>query len=256
MANATKATKSLVGGDKGMFILEPGVLFQRKTNLPANWKKVRIGLVGSFTNLVDANGTPNAEALVNQSNLTNVPIIGMSNGVGYPGTAGNKSVGIRPGWDGEYGSSAETDMAFSSPNWSSSSSGGNYLLADGTTIHTSYPGLQNFHNWRIGDPTANASCMFWFVLELDVTVAGKLGLNWWNSFNTPLSNASDATLMGLISNPAAYAGYSNGGAVLTSAIAWWDALPVDCQFFFARFPYLTNRLRIMNLNIIDSSLYF
>lgn len=240
-----------------MFILEPGVLFQRKTNLIDDWKKVRIGIIGSFTNLVDANGTPNAETLTTQSNLTNVPIIGMSNGVGYPGTAGNKCIGVRGGFDADAGTSANTQMSFSTPNWLSSCyTQGNSLLGNEASVYTAYPNAGAWHNWRIGDPTATSSCMFWFVLELDVNTSGTLKQTWWHSNLTPLSNASDATLMGLITNPAGYTGNATSGlTTLVNANAWWTAAPVACPYFFIRMPYLTNRLRIMNMNIIDGSLY-
>ena len=257
MANGTKAVKTLVGGDKAMFILEPGVLFQRKTNLPINWTKVRIGLIGSFTNTASDNSTPNAETLSTQSNLLNVPIVGMSNGVGYPGTAGNKCVGVRSAYDAEYGSSSETKLALNgSSNWQSESTPGQVLMGDGANEFSASPNLGTWHKWAVNNPTATSSCMFWFVLELNVETTGSLLATWWHSNLTPLSNASDATLMGLLTNPTSYSGYAtNSGRANASTIAWWNAAPVACSYFFVRFPYLLNRLRIMNMNIIDASFY-
>lgn len=255
MANATKAVKTLTGGDKGMFILEPGVLFQRKTNMPDNWKKLRIGMIGSFTNTAAVNATPNAEQIPNPLTLKTVPIIGMSNGVAFPGEAGNRSIGMRGGWGNEYGASIRTAMSFSSPNWTVDTQTMNTLCSDGTTVYGAYPHAGSFLNWRIGDPTADSACMFWFVIELNTATSGQFSCNWWHSYNTPITDASDSALANIISNPSAISGNQNSGFTFTNAMCWWTAQPIGCQYFMIRFPFLQNRIRIMNLMLIDTSNY-
>lgn len=257
MANASKATKTITAtpGSCASFILEPGVLFQRKTNLPANWNKIRIGMMVSLTNLASANGTPTSEGRTTGiSTILQSLIIGMSNGVGLPGTAGVKFIGARSAYTSEnsYGCSVSLDSAVWRIQERASGGGGAYqtmraMWSNGASLATP----QGFiHYFECGDPSALASCMFGMVWEFELQTNGNFILKY--VANTGLSNLgdpSDNTLMRLI-------GTASLTAASTVASGWWSAsVANDCQYLTIRAPFLLNRLRIHNLMILDFSSY-
>jgi hypothetical protein len=248
MANATIFNKTLTAGDSKAVCLEPGMELLRQTNLAANWLKIRIGIIASWTNLVDTNGTPNAETLVAvAANPRTSFNVGMSNGTSYFGTAGNRFVGI-----GSVRSSGNILLTQASSNWGVGNSAGSLsclhtpMIGDGTTLAVG--GSTAFTDtYRVNNPTAASSCLFGLCVQLDLStgIDGRVTPTYYSTAGTPLSTASDIQMNNLLNAQSlSILGSANGG--------WWTmngVTPVACPFVSIRNPWVTNRLNIHNLMI-------
>jgi hypothetical protein len=247
MATATIFNKTLTAGDSKAVVLEPGSELLRETNFPANWLKIRIGLIGSWTNLVDNNGTPNAETVVGvAANPKTSLVVGMSNGVSYFGTAGNRFIGTATDRNGESAS-----LRNFGSSWGVGNSGGSLLcgylanIGDGTTLTQNSSTAIN-SAYSVGNPTAASACLFAMVWQLDLTLigAGRVTVTKYSSEGTPIGNASDVVLNNLLNATAldALGSAASGG--------WWNqsgSTPNDCRFLSIRAPFTQNRLVLHNI---------
>ncbi len=248
MANATIFNKTLTAGDSKAVCLEPGMELLRQTNLAANWLKIRIGIIASWTNLVDTNGTPNAETIiVAAANPRTSFNLGMSNGVSYFGTAGNRFIGIS-----NTRATGNALLTTASSNWGMGASAGSLTLnhktniGDGTTI-TLGSDTAIVDCARVNNPTLAANCMFGLVVQLDLSLSsnGRATSSYYTTGAAPLSSASDVVMNNLLN--------AQTLATLGNAIGgWWTmdgVTPNGCQFVSIRNPWVTNRLNIHNLMI-------
>lgn len=229
-----------------MVVLEPGAYFQRKTNLPDNWLSCRIGLILSYTNTVGLNSAPNLETIAANVSPKFHHIYGLSNGVGFPGEAGNRFVGFRDGT-----STAGPKIETSAGNWrlvtsaNPSNYEGNSVVYDGVTQNLSGTS-QSFAN-TFSTPTAADTCMFALAFNLNVVTANTLVMGVLTTGGN-LSNASDATLAGFLTN-GSYSG------TLTATGGWWNNTSTFCglQYLAFRSSFLTNRLRVLNMMVIQTA---
>lgn len=251
MANATKATKTLTSGSKAMLVMEPQVYFQRKTNLPANWLRCRIGIIGSFTNAAGLNSLPTTEQINFNTNPKFRFMFGLSNGVAFPGEATNRFVGFRSQGQASGDLKIEDTGA---PTWRLTTSGGTAFsgvphVNDGTSIATPLGFLPSV-NLTFPDPTATSGCMFALAMDVDTRTSGELILQY---LSTPgnLSDASDAALSGFLTSGT----YGTTQGTVTGAPVWWDGSTTFCglQYLAVRSPFTANRLRIMNMMVIQTA---
>jgi hypothetical protein len=226
-----------------MLIMGARDCYQRKTALPANWQKCKIGLIASFTNLTQSNGAPNAEAVGSYA-FGNMFLLGLSNGVGVLGQAGNQFVGAQMGLN--FGAEQISNVT----QWWLGTGSGNpaswsAVNGNGTSVNVS--GTATAITMKVTDPTATSQFAFELVLQLDVTALntlnGSIAASWG------VSNTDDAYLMGGLCD----LGLS---ALTAEAGGWWSAggspNPVNCQYLTIRWPFNNNRLRIHNMAVVQT----
>lgn len=256
--SATIYEKTLTAGNGKCVILEPGDEFLRKTNLPTNWRKIRIGLILSATTAGDSNTNPATEVLAASTAIKYGMMIGMSNGVGYVGDVGNKFVGVRIGGETNlqlttgvnggryYLGAGNAAVSFTASPYSTISNGASttrqYLSSTWASAFDMGPSA--------GGPAAASSCMAGILIELDTSVGanGRLTLGLKSSGSTPIGSDSDVTVTGLC-NPTGSFDVNTYG---TTSPGWWTmdgATPVECQYLSIRCPLLLNRLRVHNMMI-------
>lgn len=238
--------KTLASGTKRMMIMGARDCYQRLTNLPANWQKVRIGLLISITDLNASNAAPNQESIGINSPVGYRFAVGLTNGSGILGQAGNRFVGVTTKIDGTYGHC----LASISSKWRmmARGTGSDYFyadlaLGDGVTF-VEGAALSSVTPPSATDPTATTAFCAGILFELNVATAATLNGGYYIS--SDLSAANDAAMSGLFGN-----GVTAFGA--TAASGWWSAggspNPVDCQYLYIRWPYSNNRLRILNSRV-------
>ena len=238
-----------------MYILGPREAYLRRVKLPAGWKKVRVGVAMSFTNLVSDNGTPNSEVLpFNSGNaMLNDLYIGFTNGVSYPGQVGNRFVGL--------GGSAQTSTNIGIQNpgagWKLSSDGAgagtsharfSALFSDGTTI-TRRNSASSTNDLLVTFATPDATTSFAALVIFEITLndAGTISNAQYANTATnvvSVSNVSDSAM-----NEAITGSLVDKGAI--TGTGWWSSsTPVNCPFFTIRNPFSNNRMRIHNLRVL------
>jgi hypothetical protein len=258
MANINKATKALAVGTDGMIILEPGVMFQRKANLPDNWTRIRIGFIGSFCGLSDYNAAPTAEALLNPVSAKWQSLIGMSNGVGFLGEAGNRFVGVGGQLGSEQGTNYGIAMRNGSANlWAVTNAAGSgtgmptkNIVGNGVTIDRATTGAAS--TYQMDNPAGTTGPFFGRIMqfELSSSVAGSLLISQFDTTTNYLASATDAVLQNMLLTSTL-----SSQTALTGG--WWTSstTAIDLKHFCIRFPFLNNRLRLHNLMILDLSTY-
>lgn len=246
---ATIFNKTLTAGDSKAVVLEPGMELLRETNLPLDWTRVRIGLIGSWTNLATTNGTPNAETVPPvQANPKTSIVFGLSNGIAFCGTVGNRFVGVRSAADGGrslYMQQVSSNWVAASPA-ASSSMVLKTIFGDGVSLSETSEMTQN-GTFQVNDPTANASCLFGLAIDLQRSTSndGRMSFSRYSPGTSPLSSASDVQINNLLNANAYSSGVNQDGG-------WWtanNATPIDCRFLSIRSPFILNRLVVHNVMI-------
>lgn len=246
-------TKSLATGYETALILGGRDCFVRETNLPNNWTRVRIALIGSLTSLTSSNGTPSTE-IIQGSNVAPgfLFAIGLSDGIGVYGQSGSlaKFVGITNGLSG--GSSSPQIIA-SSSLWgfghtdvsTLDSINFNAAYSTGSVVQSTAASSAVLYS-NTGDPTATSSfCFYW---GIDLFVSGSGTFTTLGAQGSSKSSTSDASLMGIFS--LTYSPIGNP----TPAGGWWAGNnPVNCTYLYIRWPFINNRLRIHNLGVMQLS---
>ena len=232
--------KALVSGTDRMLIMGARDCYQRLTALPPTWQKVRIGIIGSLTGLASSNGTPNGEIL-STSLVGNRLFMGLSNGVGVVGAAGNRFVGAVFG----------TSTIYHHSNWNIGYDSGydDNLFNPGAAVDnlgTFVAGTYTNMTGTYHNPTATSGCFFSWGVELDVSVGGTLSIKHYGL--GLLSAADDAAMAGLL------AAVYTAGTALTNAACFWSnggtPTPVGCTTLYIRWPFSNNRLRIHNMGVL------
>lgn len=245
-----KATKVLTSGNEGMFILNAGEAFQRNTNLPSNWKRVRVCAAISWTGLTADNGGLVNESVTGSSGTGFLYdfMVGFTNGVSYPGTSGNKFIGIA--FDNQNTQSFLTSASgVLSIRGNSGGTGASYFsqtFSNGTSIYRKGYGNSSCDMYiDCGNPINASSCMYHFVFELVLGADSTVSANRYSSAPGPSSSASNTSVNSSLAKTLATLSATG------SVSGWWTATtPVDCTYFYIRSPYPNNRLRIHNIRVM------
>jgi hypothetical protein len=249
-------TKSLASGYDTALILGGRDCFVRKTNLPSNWTRVRIALIASMTNLTSSNGPIITESIQTTSVSPGQQFtIGLSNGIGLYGQSGsaNQFVGISNNVSiiNNVINSVTIQCISSSSIWGMGQSNTstvdtinfNSTWSTGSTINqTSNQAYTLFAN--TGDPTATSSFCFYWGIDIALSSLGAvtaLGVS-----STPNSITNDAALLGIYSRTFGALGVPTGTG------GWWaGGNPVGCTYLYIRWPFLSSRLRIHNMGVMQ-----
>lgn len=224
--------------------------FVRKTNLPADWKTVRIALLYSLRG-ASATDSPVAESIPASTNALQRAQIGLSNGAGMVGNAGVRFVGAGTG--GVPSGPQATAVGYTGTcGWhafdtSTTAScirlGGR--VADGTTETDQTSAFQEM-TAGFKTPLDTTEFCEGLMVELSVVTAAKLTMRF--AVMRPLSPASAAAvgvaLEDLIVAKPGNAADTTGG--------WWDSdTGVGCTHLFVRTPYINNRLVIHGYKVVQ-----
>jgi hypothetical protein len=240
---ANKFTKTVTfNGSEPCYHLATREQYKRQTNLPANWKIARLAMIASITAAAGDNVTPVNDQCNPSIGFHQDWLFGLSDGTGFPGdAAGGKFVGFHlspsytlyvrnsSGWKLSYDQAA--GAIGSTGIWlNNASSGVSGVPASGIT-----PGMT--------DPSAVASYCFGLMLQLDVSTAGSLVVSY--AVTNGLSRADSAQMSAILSLVA---------TVTHTAITggWWTgSVPVNCQYWFMRWPASLNHMRIHNMDYMQ-----
>lgn len=239
-----KSTKTLASGSQGSYVVDARYAFQRETNLPLGWKKVRLAAIFSWVGLGGDNDDPIAELLGNSgAGLDMEFVFGLSNGVSVPGKTGNKFIGMGCGSRTTtpavgYYSTGSTWRYGSSVDGSSTLSMSG-IAGEGTTIRV---GSTQSIVLETGIPSATTAFSVGVGLELDCTTDGTLTARYINSAKR--STATEPDLMGLLTASSSTLGSPSGN--------WWNgATPTGCTHFYMRWPFVSSRLRLHNYGYLQ-----
>lgn len=213
--------------------------FCRKTKLPANWKRVRIGLMLGFTNLTDNNGAITTESLDSDASNIHRLHIGLTSKAGNPWDEGVNFVGIR-----SYPSKTLYLRKVPNPTslWSLTSITDNARLDPQATIGTSGTlvggkyGANASAYGGMADPTASTAFCFPLVIDLNVATAGTLVATYATGYS--ISNPTITSLNAYMAGEKFYA-MANGS---DPTGGWWSSDDdVACQYLYWYFPLIQNR---------------
>lgn len=225
--------------------------FCRKTNLPANWKRVRIGMMLSFTNTTDNNG-----ALVTEASQDAGPSchfwFGLTSAPGNPWDSGVNFVGAR-----SYGYNIPLTLHMDKlGRWSLNCHGYSdpYLWmreaksVSGTVSTGRYRIDEALGRNGTPDPTLATGHCWPFVFDIICADSGQMRIINGTGFNS----WTDPTMLSLntaMTNPAPFYELTQGTAVY----GWWDNTDefVDCPYLYFYFPFLNNRPIIYGLQVMQ-----
>ena len=227
----------------------------RPTNLPLNWRRVRISIFFRWISGTTDNGDPVAESMPSTwVNFLDDFSLGITNGVGLPGQAGNRFVGLGRQTGSQMGIALNANtlpvlgtsqaLKYMAPRG---------VIGDGTTIlraTTGPGGLDSFSTLPSNTHHFSAFCS----ADLELTPTG-LRLNKWvighntnsaTGFTAGFTDCSEYALRRVLAD----AGTANI-AVNTSTAeiggGWWTAgADVGITHFLARSPYSLNRFCLDN----------
>lgn len=232
----TTASGSITSG-----LLPARAAFVRATNLPANWKTVRIALLYSLRG-ADAASSPVVETAAATANLLTQAQIGLSNGAGMPGLAGVRFVGVGSG------TNATTDACVSnySSAWrllTTNTTGQTYATLGGRVCNgtaVAYQGSSaRSQTTAISTPLGTTNFAECLTLELSVVTAATLTMQF--AIMRPLAPATQAEV-GVALEKAIT---TVTGITDNTAGGWWSSsVAVDCTTLFVRLPFINNRLVI------------
>ena len=196
-------------------------------------------MIASLTGAGGNNVAPVSENTT--SGLHNDWLFGLSDGTGFPGdVSGGKFIGQRLFQSNSLyvrnvgGLTKLTDDGASGALILTGVTANNSTVVNSTTLQTLVPTMT--------DPTSGAAYAFGLALQFDVSTPGSLIVSCGLINN--LSRADGAQMSGVIgANMSAY-GTITGG--------WWSAsVPINCQYWFMRWPLSLNHMRIHNYNFIQ-----
>lgn len=217
--------------------------FVRATNLPADWKTVRIALLYSLRG-ASATDSPVAESIPASTNPLQRAQIGLSNGAGMVGNAGVRFVGAGTGglpsgltatavgYTATYGW-----HAFDTTTTSSQIRLGG-RVADGTT-ETNQTSTIQAATAGFKTPLDTTEFCEGLMVELSVVTAATLTMRF--TVIRPLSPASAAAVGVALENLILAA---PGSAANTTGGWWGSDTGVGCTHLFVRTPYVNNQLVI------------
>jgi hypothetical protein len=245
---AVRFKELLSGSAEGMYVCEPREYYQRLTNLPSGWTRVRLGVFYSFTNTGEINGVPTNENLNRAGgtgDASTLPLFGLSNGINFPGEADNRFVGL-----------AFSDIAaanvYVTPQvgrWSIAATNAGAPTEINTIQSSGVGGMVTPLSAVENNPFASLPTGytgFAVGVALDMVVGSSSNrLTMGAAVYNNVSDVSDVALNALMMNvPAA----SNQ----TSVPGWWSGdSPVGCTHLYMRFPFWNNRLRIHNMRYMQ-----
>ena len=237
-------TKATSAGDKKALVLDPVGFYRRKTNLPADWKTVRIGVIMSLTNATEDNGTPVAESMNAADSRLNRLLVGLGDGdTTHPY--------IDSGNAGRYVGAFSSGAYYAQVKYSSG-----WYLANTAIEHTNFMTFVGFQdgerlvgtlaesagNLGTTDPTADTAYACAYALDISVSTANVLSVR-----QQAFSNYAGSTRLHL-NNLMANAEWTNWKS--TEASGWWDAsTPVGCQYLYFRHPFRNNRVRLLGIDV-------
>lgn len=213
--------------------------FVRQTNLPSNWRTVRIALLYSLRGETDADA-PTTESIAYSGNMLQQVQIGLSNGAGMPGVAGVRFVGV-----GQQANAVSCVSFNSTYGWhilgANTSDGsarlggrvcdGSTVTMQGTSTATAVSGFAT--------PTGTTSFCEGLMIEFDVTTAGSLAMRF--AIARPLSPVDQ----GAVGRALEAAVLLTAGTQYATTGGWWGSgTGVGCTHLFVRLPYVNNRLVI------------
>jgi len=224
--------------------------FVRKTNLPADWKTVRIALLYSLRG-ASATDSPVAESIPTSTNALQRAQIGLSNGAGMVGNAGVRFVGAGTGGR-SYDPTATAVGYTSTYGWHAfaSTTTDSYIrlggrVADGTT-ETDQTGSIQTATAGFKTPLDTTEFCEGLMVELSVVTAAKLTMRF--SVMRPLSPASADAVGVEIENTIV----AKPGDAADTTGGWWDSdTGVGCTHLFVRTPYINNRLVIHGYKVVQ-----
>ena len=236
-----KYTKQTTIGDEACTVMDVREAFVRKTLLPANWKRVRVGAFVSLCGTSGDNAPFVAETLPCLSpldellfGLVNVPNLAPGRGANFVG------YGIFHGTDAPINIRAITrpKIPFLAAGNTDFFRGG-FLNASGGRVGVGVSGGQ-----RPGYCTPDAAAGYACLLRGDYTLNdnGTITVGAYNdSNNSGYTDTSILALRGKLSEQPT----SSQTSSTAGPLGWWGAAsPVNCPYLYIRCPYMQNRLRI------------
>lgn len=225
-------TKTTTLGNEHCLILGPREGYCRETNLPLNWRKCTIGLYLSVVDGVDDDGQC-ASATLPYDNALNHFSIGISNGVGAPGQAGNRFVGI-----GRSPVSAQIPTLAGSDSYPFGSTAYyTQMIGDGAALTTVAGGI-------LTDSHKTGTSAFAMFLRTDITLTDTTA-----TVRIARSGSKTDVSTGALINDI----MSVGSMLWTGSVTggWWNGSQVGIRHLFIRAPYSLARLRLHNIRVIQ-----
>ena len=236
---AHKYTKQTTIGDEACTVMDVREAFVRKTLLPANWKRVRVGAFVSLCGTAGDNSPFVAETLSRVSALDEL-LFGL---VDVPNIAPGRGANF-VGYGIFYSTGAPINIRAMTDNIPFLSAGntdyfrGGFLNASGGRVGVGVNGGQ-----RPGYCTPQATSGYACLLRGDYTLNddGTITVGAYDDSNkTGYTDTSILALRGKLSEQPT----SSQTSATSSTLGWWKASPVNCPYLYIRCPYVQNRLRI------------
>lgn len=243
MADAFATTKTLASGSEKMVIVDAHNYFQRLSNLPTDWKEIRMGVIISFTTLASDNAAVSAESYAISSGVSGELVFGLTNGSGLPGQAGNKCLL----WAGESDGTDAIQLSGDGTNYRLKQKFRTFTRGNGTTLSRVSGGANN-PELKFGLPQNTTQFCLGLTMRLNVATAGSLS---GTHGSLTLQSATDMpALMSLLFAPA------NTTTPTTQTGGWWDntgSNPVGLQYLYIHHPFINHRLRVHNWGVIRTA---
>ena len=234
-------TKSTTIGDEKCKVLGIREAYVRKTLLPNNWKKVRIGAFISLTgSATDDNAAPAVETLT-RTNFLDEMFFGLTNaenavpgyGAAYVGAGifytGNNPINLRV--------FSTTNLFYAAGN--TDFFRGGFIRPDNVRYGPA-PGSQQ----HLGTSAAQNTSSFATLLRQEITLNdnGTITVGVFNdSENTGFTDVSLLALRAKLADTLDSSATSGTG----NPLGWWSTkVPVACPYLYIRAPHFLNRLRI------------
>lgn len=223
--------------------------FVRATNLPSDWKTVRIALLYSLRGS-SATASPVAESIPASTNPLQRAQIGLSNGAGMVGSTGVRFVGAGTGGlnSGPTATTVGYTATYGWHAWDSTTTSSLVRLggcvADGTTVTNQASTIQSATSGFL-TPLGTTEFCEGLMVELSVVTAATLTMRF--AVMRPLSPAS-ADAVGVAIEKLILA--TPGNSANTTGGWWGSGTGVGCTRLFVRTPYINNRLVIHGYKVV------
>ena len=235
-------TKTTTLGDEDCLILGVKEAYVRETSLPLDWTHCRMGMYLSATTDTDDNATyPNT--VTPYVDVMDQMSIGLSNGVGTFGMAGNRYIGVaREGVEGNFpynggGGYSPLNVV---------SYGGRYGPSIGDGADTLYGGFNGLlYKAAEQPPTATYRYAIAVLLDFRLTSTGLVMSVGSHSGVGPVVTSLSTPNLRFLMGAATYDSYPElvGG--------WWATDPIGIRHLHIRYPAYFARLRIHAVEVMQ-----